>query len=205
MKPNPRRRFRLLILVVAGSLAIAACGSSSGGGTKTSTTASASSNRAKLAACLKQHGVTLPTRRPGAAGGGGGYFGGSSGTTGSGAPPTGGAGAPPAGGFGGSAGSGAGPYRNSSKFRTAFKACGGSFGQFRSGAGRARGRFSAAVLDKFVTCVRKHGYDLPKPNTSGSGAIFPRSIESNKKFQAAAKSCTSVLRPSTPPGTTSSS
>ena len=41
-----------------------------------------------------------------------------------------------------------------------------------------------------------HGYKLPKPNTSGKGAIFPKSIESNKKFEAAAKACQSDLRPS---------
>jgi hypothetical protein len=178
-------------LALAVSLAVAACGSSSGAGTKTSTTASASSSRAKLAACLKQHGVTLPTRRPGAGGGsfGGGAPPGASGTTGSGAPPT--------GGFGGSGGG----FLRSSKARTAFKDCGGSSGRFGSGASGAGRRFSGATLDKFVTCVRKHGYSLPKPNTSGNGAIFPRSIESNKKFQAAARSCASVLRPGTPSGT----
>jgi hypothetical protein len=189
---NPGRRPRLspLLLALAVSLAVAACGSSSGGGTKTSTTASAAGSRAKLTACLKQHGVTLPTRRPGAGRGffGGGAPPGASGTTGSGSPPT--------GGFGGSGGG-----LRSSKFRTAFKDCGGSSGRFQPGASGAGRRFSGANLDKFVTCVRKHGYSLPKPNTSGKGAIFPRSIESNKKFQAAASSCASLLRPSTPSGT----
>ena len=44
--------------------------------------------------------------------------------------------------------------------------------------------------------MAKHGYKLPKPNTSGNGPIFPKSIESNKKFEAAAKACQSDLRPS---------
>ncbi len=185
MNTTPGRRLRLspLLLAIVVSVALAACGSSSGGGTKTSTTASASGNRAKLAACLKQHGVTLPARRPGS--GGGGFFGG---------------GAPP----------GAGGAFGNSKFRTAFKDCGGGAGRFRPGAGGAAGaghRFSGATLEKFVTCVRQHGYKLPKPNTSGSGAIFPRSIESNQKFQAAARSCASLLRSSTSPaaGTTTTS
>jgi hypothetical protein len=178
MNTNPGRRLRLspLILALAVSLAVAACGSSSGGGTKTSTTASASGSRAKLSACLKQHGVTLPARRPGR--GGGGFSGG-----------------------------GGGGFFGNSKFRTAFKDCGGSFGHFRPGArGASARRFSAATLDKFVSCVRKHGYKLPKPNTSGGGSIFPRSIESNKKFVAAARSCASLLRPTAPAtGTTTSS
>ena len=200
MNTKPGRRLRLspLLLALAVSLALAACGSSSGGGTKTSTTASASGSRAKLAACLKQHGVTLPARRPGR--GGGGFFGGGappggSGTTGSGTPPT--------GGFGG----GGGAFFGNSKFRTAFKDCGGSSGRFRPGArGAAARRFSGATLAKFVSCVGKHGYKLPKPNTSGGGSIFPRSIESNKKFEAAARSCAGLLRPTAPAtGTTTSS
>jgi len=185
------------ILAVAGSLIIAACGSSSSSGsTHTTASASASGSRAKLVACLKQHGVTLPSHRPGA--GGHGFFGG-------GGPPAGGpgqgAGTGTTGGFG-AGGRPPGTFRNS-KFARAFKACGGSFGHFRAGgAGRYRPHFSSHTLNAFVTCVRKHGYDLPKPNTAGNGPIFPRSIESNKKFQAAARSCSSLLRPN-PAGTTS--
>ncbi|HET9721395.1 MAG TPA: hypothetical protein VFP55_15050 [Solirubrobacteraceae bacterium] len=122
------------------------------------------STASKLA-CLKQHGVTLPARRPGS-GAGGGF------------------------------GRGRGP--GNSKFRAAFKACGGGFGRFRPGAGGVpRRTFSAATLERFVTCVRNHGYTLPKPNTSG-GPVFPRSIESSTKFQAAARACASLLRPSPP-------
>lgn len=188
-----RRQPSTILLALGASLAIAACGSSSGGGTKTSTTASTSSGRAKLVTCLKQHGVTLPARGA-RSGSGGGFFGGGgqppggTGTTGT---PTVPSGAPPSG--------GAFPGGSNSKFRAAIKACGGNLGRFRpgSGAGAPGARFSSATLDKFVTCVRKHGYNLPKPNTSG-GPIFPRSIQSNKKFQAASKSCASLLRPSVP-------
>lgn len=181
MNIQPTRLYPVL-LAVAGALIIGACGtSSSGGSTHTTTTASAaSSTRTKLVACLKQHGVTLPNHRPGGRRNGGGrsgggfFFGGGGGR------------------FGG----------GNSKFAQAFKACGGKFGagRFRAGGGRGfRPHFTSAILTKFASCVDRHGYKLPTPNTSGNGPIFPRSIESNKKFQAAAKSCASLLRPSAPP------
>lgn len=188
-------RLSPILLAVAGSLIIAACGSSSStGSTHTSTTASTSSSRTKLAACLKQHGITLPSRP---AGGHGGFFGG-------GGPPGGGAGGAP--GTGGQttssgtrppgAGAGGGGFFRNPKFQAAFKACGGAQGSFGGGRFR-RPHFSTALLTSFATCVRKHGYNLPKPNTSGKGAIFPRSIESNPKFVKASRSCASILRPST--------
>ncbi len=177
---------------VIAALVIVACGSSS----STSSTAAAGKSsaastgrgrfgnpaqRAKLVACLKQHGVTLPARP---AGGG---------------PPAGsGSGAPPAGGFGsgrrpgffgGGGRAGANP-----KFRAALQACGANFG----------GRFNAAArkaqITKFVTCVNQHGYKLPAPNFSGKGSVFPAKIESNVNFQKASRACASVLRPAGGPG-----
>jgi hypothetical protein len=188
-----------IAVTLIAAIALAACGSSSTTGSKTSSSsaaASASSSRTKLAACLKQHGITLPSRPAGAkppsggAGGGGGYGGGAFGGGGAGA-----------GGPGGANGA------QSSKFRAAFKACGADFGggggRFgRSGAGGFKP--TAAALSKFTACVDAHGYKLPKANTSGNGAIFPKSIESNKKFEAAAKACASDLRPSGGPGSGSS-
>lgn len=191
-------RLSPILLAVAGSLIIAACGSSSStGSTHTSTTASTSSSRTKLAACLKQHGVTLPSRPGGGGGGGGGFFGG-------GGPPAGAAGAGGATTPSGTRPPGAGGFSSNPKLQAAFKACGGTRGSF--GAGRfRRPHFSAATLTSFATCVRKHGYNLPKPKTSGSGAIFPRSIESNPKFIKASRSCASILRPTSTTTSTSSS
>ena len=187
-----------IAVALVAAIAVAACGSSSTTGSKTSSSgaaASASSGRTKLAACLKQHGITLPSRptagkRPGggqppaggygAGGHGGGFFGGGGG-----------------GGGGGSGRPGGPNGTQSSKFRAAFKACGADFGGGRFGRGGAGGfKPSAAALAKFTACVDAHGYKLPKANTSGNGPIFPRSIESNKKFEAAAKACQSDLRPS---------
>jgi hypothetical protein len=187
------RRLAVLAGVIGACLCIAACGASSSsttssgsGSSGTSTTASASSSRAALVACLKQHGVTLPAnfgrfRRPG------------TGTT-PGAGTTPGGGGPPAGGgFGG----GGGALRNS-KFGAAFRACGSKLG-FRGrfgGGGAGRFRLSHTKIDQFVACVRKNGYDLPTPNFSGKGGIFPSSARSNPKFLAASKKCESLLVPS---------
>jgi len=166
------RRSAFAIGVVASACLIVACGSSSTSSSSSSSSASAAAaagrggfaNRTKLAACLKQHGVTLPSRPAGGfkrpaggygAGGRPGFFGG---------------------------GRAANP-----KLQAALKACGATFGGHFSSAQRD------ATVDKFVTCVRQHGYNLPKPNFSGHGAIFPAKIESNAKFKAASKPCQGLL------------
>ena len=61
-----------------------------------------------------------------------------------------------------------------------------------------------AAVTKFTACVKQHGYNLPAPNFSGKGPIFPRNIETNAKFQAAAKSCQHLLIPARPGGGSSS-
>jgi hypothetical protein len=191
----PIRRLPAVTLAVAvAALCLAACGSSSTGSSSAAASASSSSsssgsgsgsgfNRTKIASCLKAHGVTLPTRPAGAgrrrpgSGGGGGFFGGGEG--------------------GGAAGGGApgGRFANP-KFQAALKACGGA-----NFTGRRRFTFSHANIEKFIACVKQHGYNLPAPNYSGKGGIFPTSIEKSAKFQAASKACASDLRPSgAPPG-----
>lgn len=170
-------------MVLAAGCLIAACGSSktstsaSASTSTASSSASASSRRTQLAACLRQHGVTLPSRAPG---------------TGTGPAP---GGAPPSGG-GGFFGGGGG-FRNNPKFAAAFRACGGNF-RFR---GRPGGfRLSHTAIDNYVACVRKHGYpQMPNANFSGKGPVFPSSIRSNAKFQAASRDCESLLRPARAP------
>ena len=95
----------------------------------------------------------------------------------------------------------------SKKQQAAMKACAkdmpagarGFAGRGGAAGGTAGGQFSAATIEKFAACVKKNGYTLPKANTSGSGPIYPRSIESNKQFVAASKSCQSLLQPSGAP------
>ena len=169
--------------LVLGCL-VAACGSASSSSTTSSTTTAASaaasgagsasadgassSRRTALAACLKQHGVTLPAR-PGTT------------TT------------PRRGFFGG------GGFANNPKLRAAFQACGAKFG-FGAGGRGFRGRLSHTAITKYVTCVRQHGYNLPNPNFSGKGPVFPANIQNNAKFRAASRACQSLLVPARPAG-----
>ena len=210
IKRAPRGVAAVALTALALALCVAACGSSSSAPTatraaSTSTTATGTTpaRNAAFTTCLKQHGVTLPARRGGFRGGHGGFFGGGGGApgTGTGTTPQGtgtalppGQGPPNGGGF--FRGGGRNP-----KFAKAFQACSkdlpaGFRGRFGPGAGRrgfGRAHFQTTTLNKFVACVKQHGYTLPKPNTSGSGPVFPRSIEADKQFQVAAKSCESIL------------
>lgn len=185
-----------MVAIAAGGL-IAACGSASSSSSSsstsstTSTAAASASNsnpsarRAQLVACLKSHGVTLPSRP---AGSGGGSAGSGTGTTGTGTTPR-------RFFFGGGGGFAANP-----KVRAALQACGGA--NFRGGQG-FRGQISHTRIDNYVACVRKNGYDMPNPNFSGKGPIFPANIQSNPKFQAASKKCQSLLIRPRPSGGTS--
>ena len=201
MHITSRKGLLVMVALAAGCL-LAACGSSSGGsgattattGT-TSTTASASAagaggpnsaRRAALVACLKQHGITLPARPPGTPGGGAGGSGSAGGAGGSGGTGTGTT--PRRGFFFGGGGPAANP-----KLRAAFQACGARFG-FGGGA-RFRGRLSRTAITNYVACVRQHGYNLPNPNFSGKGPVFPANIRTNAKFQAASRACQNLLLP----------
>jgi hypothetical protein len=199
----PRGALITVVVLALGGL-IAACGSASSTSSSTGTTTTSASSgaggptsgqRAALAACLKQHGVTLPSRPAGAGARPGGAPPGSGGSNGSGnGTGTTGTGTTPRRGFFG----GGGRFANNPKLRAAFQACGAKFG-FRAGQG-FRGRLSHTNITRYVTCVRQHGYNLPNPNFSGKGPIFPSNIRTNKKFQAASKACQSLLVPARPSG-----
>ncbi len=82
--------------------------------------------------------------------------------------------------------------------QAAFKACGANFG---AGGGAFRGRISHTAINNFVACVKKNGYpEMPSPNFSGKGPIFPRSVETNAKFQSASRTCQHLLIPARPSG-----
>ncbi len=182
-------KIQYLAALGASALALAACGSSSSSTSSTSTQAAAtgtgarSGQRSAFRQCLQQHGVTLPARpnRP------------------AGAPPGGGPGAGGGGGFFG--GGGGGFAQRNPKLAAAIQACGGS----RFGGG-GRFRPQRANLTKYVSCVRSHGYNLPNPNLSGKGPVFPASIRTDPKFLTASRACQSLLFTRPPgTGTTSSS
>jgi hypothetical protein len=191
------------VALAAGGV-IAACGSASSSSSTSTTTTSASSSaaassssssgtarRAALVACLKQHDVTLPARPPGAPGGPGGSGGTGTGTTGTGTTGTTGTGTTPRRFFFGGGGSG---FAANPKVRAALQACGARFGFGRGGQG-FRSPAARQRVESYVACVRKNGYNLPNPNFSGNGPIFPANIRSDKKFQAASAKCQNLLLP----------
>lgn len=172
-----RRRGPAVFAALLASGLLAACGSSSSTTTSASSGASASAsassgggqrfNRSAFRQCLQQHGVTLPSR-----------------------PPGGGSGRPPQGGGPGFFGGGGGALQSNPKLRAAVQACGG--GNFRGGR---RFQISHTAINNYVACVRQHGYNMPNPNFSGRGPVFPTSIRNDPKFQAASKPCQSLLFP----------
>ncbi len=193
MMRTATQRAALLATVIAAGYLIAACGSSSTASTFKTTASSGSSSsgtgrgaNATLAACLRKHGVSF-TAGGGAPGGGTPP----SGAPGSGGPASAGSttGGPPPGVPGSRAGG--------SKFQAALKACGA---KLPSGAAPRSTGFSREAIQKYVSCVRQHGYKLLNPNLSGTGPVFPSSIRSNAKFQAASRSCQGLLAPASGTG-----
>jgi hypothetical protein len=176
-----------LVLAVVGLSACGSSASSSSTSTRAAALPQSTAGRAKLVACLKQHGVTLPSRFRGPGAGG--------------PPRTGrvpGAGAGGPGGlFNGGSGAG-GRFRANPKLAQAFRACGG--GAFRRFGDRAALRARrAAAIQSFVACVDRHGFKLPSPNLNGPGPVFSTRLQTNRRFLAAAKPCTALLRASGPP------
>ncbi len=175
-------------ILAAAGLTLGACGGSSGSSTAASS--QRPRTRAALTACLKKQGVTLPQRTPGnrppGAGPGGGALG-----LGPGGPP--------------GADGGAGSRSNADRARrqAAFRKCGFNF---RGGGGRFRNSPAARqAYVKFAACVRKNGYNLPPPNTSGNGPVFNSNQvnQNDPKFIAASRKCQTLLprRPNPMPGT----
>jgi hypothetical protein len=233
------RRARVIAVPGAAILAavmLAACGGSS---TPTATSAATNSSasapaagasgaaattagRAKLVACLKKYGVTLPT------GGFGGRSFGGTGATGAArrfgaSGPSGATGAARR--FFGATGStgaagrgfpgGGGAFAGNSKFAAAFAKCGGAAG---FGGGFGRGRFGAtgatgapgsgggvaspqyrADVISYAACMKRDGIDLPKPNFSGTGFVFGTKVNhTTSAFVAANAKCQGLLSASAP-------
>lgn len=83
------------------------------------------------------------------------------------------------------------------------QACGARFGGRRFGSGGGAGFRSGAfraALTRYVACVRRNGFDLPAPNTSGSGPVFdPSSVNRNDpRFRAASAKCQQLLAAARP-------
>ena len=188
-KSHLTKRLAAIALLLLASAALVACGGSSSttGSTTTATTnASATApaggaNRfSALRECLKKEGITLPTRSKGSRPKGG-----------------------PGGAFLGGGGARTLPNGVSrSKFEAAMKKCGGAgFNRF-GGRGRANSASFKKSLEKFATCMRENGIDVPAPNTSGSGPIFnTKGIDTaSSKFRTAQQKCASLLSYARPGG-----
>lgn len=194
-KQQPKRTVLLggaCLLALVALLALAGCGGS--GGSTSSSTATTSGPAAsggtpfggkansKLIACLKEHGVELPSA-PQAGGG-----------------PPGRSGGPPN--FAGGAPGG----KPNAKMREAFEKCG--MNKFPAGQGRPPGPPNAnsatfrKSLTEYVACVRKNGYDLPEPNLSGKGPVFSSSKvnQEDPKFKAASAKCANLIHMPGPGG-----
>jgi hypothetical protein len=67
------------------------------------------------------------------------------------------------------------------------------------------GNFNPAAMRKqinaYAACVRRNGYDLPQPNTSGNGPVFDSTQvnQNDPKFKAASAKCQNLLPQGGPP------
>jgi hypothetical protein len=174
----PRLASSLSVLVLAtATVALAACGGSSGGSSGANSSAQSgttqNASRAKFDQCLKDQGVTPPTRPQG--GGGNGYG------------PGGGNGQPPAGGPGG----GGDP-----KLGQAMQACAKYRPQGAGGGRPGGGQQNIQAFTPYLTCLKDQG--LAVKVTDGFNAL--RNLKrDDPKVQAALKACQSKL-PQRPQG-----
>jgi hypothetical protein len=84
-----------------------------------------------------------------------------------------------------------------SEFRDALEKCGVDPSEQPGRPGGRGGPPMGESLDDFVACVRKKGYDLPDPNTSGDGPVFdPSEVDQgDPNFKKASQACQDELRP----------
>lgn len=191
----PLTHTTIVLVSVLAAIALTACGSSSSSTTKTSTSSTATSTpgagsaqqRTAIQACLKKYGITLPSRPARST-----STASRTGTT----PRTGGL-------FGSGAG---GAFTSNPKIRADLQKCGLSFGQRPAGTPQVSNPAYQRAVTSYVACVRKNGYNLPKPNFTGKGPVFnPSQVNRNDpKFKAASAKCQQLLNSGQPHTTTSS-
>ena len=183
--PRDHRRrppLRAALVLGGAAVALAACGSAAASGGTTTTEAKGASSYSAYTACLRQHGVTLPTFSPGSFPTGG--------TRPSFTP---GSGAPGGGRFG--------ALRDNPKYEKAAAACKslrptGGFGRFGGGTGG----FNSSAFAAYRNCLKLHGVTLPTGRPGSGGSSSTTTIPSST-FQAAEAAC-AALRPTASTTTT---
>jgi hypothetical protein len=186
MKNSKWLRGRTVLLLSVAALmapAISACGggssSDSNGSSGTSTTASGGPGGFQLTdaqrSCIEGKGVTVPQ--------------------GGGQPPSGGS--PPQGAPSGGAPGG----QDFQKLQQALQDCGVNVPNGPPGGGNFNPASARKQISAYVACVRKNGYDLPQPNTSGNGPVFDSSQvdQNDPKFKTASAKCQNLLPQGGPP------
>lgn len=169
----------MLVLALVSAV-LSACGSSSKSSTTTAASASSSvagapgaGRFAALRECLQKNGVTTPKLAPGQR-------------------------PPGAGGSLGAGGAPGGPQlpkgMTRSQYEAVLKKCGGSFlhgGGFAGLGARFNSTAVKEALNKFASCMRENGVDVPSPNTSGKGPVFDtKGLDpSGAKFKEAEGKC----------------
>jgi ABC-type Fe3+-hydroxamate transport system substrate-binding protein len=191
---HPLTRTTIVLVSVLAAIALTACGSSSSSTTKTDTTSTAASTpgagsaqqRTAIQACLKKYGVALPSRPPRST-----STASRTGTT----PRTGGL-------FAGGAN---GTFTSNPKIRADLRKCGISAGQRPAATSQVKNPAYQRAVNDYVACVRKNGYNLPKPNFTGKGPVFNASQtnRNDPKFKAASAKCQQLLNSGQPHTTTS--
>jgi hypothetical protein len=153
LKTTQLAGWRAFLAVGVLAIALTACGSSGASSSGTTTTTTPKPSTAAFTACLKSHGVTLPSF----GGGTGGGFGGGTGGGGFG----GGAGG---GGFGG--GTGGGGFASNPKFSAAFKAC----ASLRPKGGFGGNGADSVAFKAYTNCLKIYGVTLPSGRFRAPGS-----------------------------------
>jgi hypothetical protein len=156
-------------LLSLGALVLSGCSSSgTAASAQPDSSASGSAQDSAYRNCLSQHGVTLPSGRPGGFGGSGRP----SGARPSGVRPS---GVRPSGGYGGFGGASANP-----SMRAAIQACASDRPSGAAGFGGRGGGFDSTAMAAFTSCMKDHGVTVAANGLRSLNTADPRTAAAYK-------------------------